>query len=297
MELRLTRRRFGQLAIASSAVAGLAFFADKTLAKKEPTTRLIGAKVKEGRLTFKAVDINNLAVITDITGDFDEKEKDLDTTVERILDLTSDDEDLIVISDSPAAKEGKKADKNTKRQSQFREISSKGKSSSRKQPVIGLADNETLWSIEVDGNSLLTIVRRKDAFGSNRIARVNRNRGEITASEFNLPGDQNFATLTQCPSGTIYASTTDSRGYTSIVRIDVGARQAVQLVQLNFNGNVWNNGLSGLACSPSGQLIALTAPRYQPVNNLYTVDLSTGALSLLVPRFDANRITFWTTKK
>ena len=294
MNLILTRRRFGQLAIASGAAAGLAYFADKTLAE-QPTTTLVGvlADVESGRLILKSVDLGNLAAIADVSDSFDKKENELETNVEQLADLTSDDDELYLSSNSPSVKTDKKANKEIKR-NQLRQI---GRGNSKKLTLTGLANGERIKGLEIlSDKSLLAIVGQNNVFGANRIVRISREKGDIVSSEFNLPSDRNFFTLTQDPGGTIYTSSTRPTGYTSIERIDLGARQAIELAQLNFNGSVWNNGLAGLACSSAGELFALTAPRYVTRNNLYKVNLSNGGLSLLIPGFNANKITFLSGK-
>lgn len=324
MDRLLTRRRFGQVAIAGTTIVGLGYLTgNKTLAKSKSNDLYgITADVKTGTLNIKSVKIpslqglnetknenlpnllgevldetknenlvNLLGEVLDETRNFNKQDAELFNTLEELTGFSSVDGELqLTTSSVDNLSDINKNPKKGKKQNNLKKI---GRGNSNTLTITGLDDDEKIRSVEaLDKDSLLAIVNKKSVFGSGRIVEISRSRGNLIATRFPLPQTQNFSTLTESPDGTIYASSTDPTGYTNIVRIDLADRKVTKLVQLNFKGKVWNNGLAGLAVSPLGDIIALTSPRYVPENNLYHVNLKTGALTLLLRRFNANKITF-----
>ena len=90
--------------------------------------------------------------------------------------------------------------------------------------------------------------------------------------------------------GTIYTTTTGQQGETSLVQLALAQEQPIIGAQLKFEDTLWNSGLSSLACSPSDQLFALGARRYEAPYNLYTVNPSNGVMGLL-RKWDVLKIT------
>ncbi|WP_341528306.1 hypothetical protein WKK05_02850 [Nostoc sp. UHCC 0302] len=312
MNRLLTRRRFGQVAIAGTTLAGLAYLgADKTLAKS-PTKNLFGvlADVETGTIKIQSVNIPDLKSLNlldlssknvlnlqvlDETKNFIKTILQLDNDLEEFTGLSSFNGELNLSSSSIGKETG--TDKKGRKKQKQNKLKTIGKSNSNTLTITGLGQDEKIRSVEaLDKDSLVAIVAKSSVFGSSRIVKISRSKGNLISTGFPLPQTHNFSTLTQCPDGTIYASSNDPTGYTNLVQIDLAAQKVTKLVQLNFQNEVWKNGLAGLACSPTGELIALAAPRYVAINNLYKVDIKTGALTLLFEGFNANKIAFLSVK-
>lgn len=312
MNRLLTRRRFGQVVIASTTLAGLAYLGANKSFAKSTTNTLIGvlADVETGTLKIKSVIIPNLKSLNlldinsinplnlqvlDETKNFIETILQLDNDLEELTGLSSVNGDLNLSSSSVSNESG--TDKKAKKKQKQNKLKTIGKSNSNTLTITGLDKDEKIRSVEaLNQDTLVAIIAKNSVFGSGRIVKISRSKGNLISTGFPLSQTQNFSTLTQSPDGIIYASSNDPTGYTNIVQIDLAAQKVTKLVQLNFKGRVWNNGLAGLAYSPTGELIALAAPRYIAKNNLYKVDIKTGALTLLLGEFNANKIAFLSVK-
>lgn len=299
MERLLTRRRFAQVAIASTTLVGLAYLgANKTFAKSI-SNNLIGVlvDVETSTLKIKSVIIPKLnstnvpsLPVLDETKNFVETILKLDNDLEELTGLSSVNGDINLSSSTIGISEPNQKKEKKQKKNKLKTI---GKGKSNILMITELNSNEKIIGLEaIDNESLVAIVAQNSIFGSGRIVKISRSKGNLISTGFSLPETENFSTLTQGPDGIIYASSNEPTGYTNIVQIDLEAQKVIKLAQLNFQGQVWNNGLAGLACSPEGELIALSAPRYVTKNNLYKVDIKTGALTLLVNGFHANKITF-----
>ena len=159
--------------------------------------------------------------------------------------------------------------------------------------VSELNQNSTIESLLItNDDSLFTIVSEKAGIPPLYLATINRQTGQVRfIADFSLPPEQQFGNLTQCPDGTIYATSIGREGYTRLVQIDLQRQQLIELSPLRFKDQPWLNDLSSLACSLSGQLYGLGDPEYTRTNSLFTVNVSTGAMSL-VREFGVDKITF-----
>lgn len=162
--------------------------------------------------------------------------------------------------------------------------------------VPGLESRDAIWSLQgISSGSLLAIVGPRHGARPNRLANINGKTGQITfLSDFPLPTDQWFGTLTQCPNGTIYATAGGSQGDIRLVQLELQQRRVISLAQLRIGNRPLQSGVKSLACSPEGQLLALFAPRYQSINSLYSVEPNTGAMSF-IREFAVNAMTFGRT--
>ena len=155
--------------------------------------------------------------------------------------------------------------------------------SPRSQPVSGLQPQEAIESLLLlkDG-SLIGLVVGKDGSPPARIADINPQNGQISFTErVSLPTDQRFSTLAQCPDGKLYTSVYQRNGDTELWQLDLGQKTATFVTKLTIDGKQWNNGLQSLVCNSAGQLLALGALRYKTTSSLYTVDVNSGAMTLL----------------
>jgi hypothetical protein len=305
MNQRITRRRFGQLAIASTTVAGITYLANKTFAQT-PNLVIVGASL--GSPTSSDDTTSTVLDSTDPTGS--ENTTAANTAIELLLPTLNiatlqvqtpspvqgvnilPSEELtgftslngtLVLAVTPAS------------------TSSKGGDSTRliflstpprTVTVSGLKKEEKLTSLAVTNDGKLSgLVVRKRGRPPVNLVEINDQTGAITSSnKINLPQTDRFEGLAQCPDGKLYTTTVDRRGETSLVQLDLGQKKPVVIAPLKVDGTVWNNGLQSLVCSSANQLFAFGGLRYDTPLKLYTVNSSNGEMSLL-SEFNAAQIT------
>jgi hypothetical protein len=279
MELKLTRRRFGQLAIASAATAAIANLANKTFAQT-PNLVIYGARPEAksaGKIFVQSLNLTTSEV------------KDVTTTTlepgELLTSLTSLADGTLVLAISPA-RGGKKDGDAT------RLVFVGGPSAKDPLIVSGLTKQQRLESlVGLKDGSLIGLVIKSNYTPPVRLAEINLNTGELSFTDkVNLTGNERFSNLAVCPNGTIYTIDTGEGGETSLVQLDQAQGKPITRGQMKINDRVWNSGFSDLTCSPAEQLFALGAPRYQAPYNLYTVNSSNGVMELLRP-WDVAKIT------
>lgn len=278
MSQKLTRRRFGQLAIAGTAGVALSTLAKKTSAQ---TSLVInGVHADDGA---KLLDVTQGRVLNPRSALVSNQSRLTQQPRERLTGLSYLSDGTLIQSSNSITTEENKPKTST--------ITFFG-NSPKKLTVLGLPANQTVESFVVTNNdSLLALIGQSNGAPPFRLANINRNTGQISFINFTLPANQRFGTLAQCPDGRIYAISLGRLGETSLVRLDLQQGEIINLAQLTYNGTVWDNGLRSLACSPAGQLFALGAIRYETTNSVYTVDPRTGVMTLL-REFDVNNIAF-----
>lgn len=145
--------------------------------------------------------------------------------------------------------------------------------------VSGLKKQETLISLfaRKDG-SLGGLVGKRNSTPPFTIVSINPDTGEIT-DENKLSGNQRVTNVAQCPDGNLYGIAVERKGETSLELIDDKGNKKDQTPQLRFNDQPWNSGFSGLVCSPSNQLFALGARRYETPFYIHTIDKNTGVIT------------------
>ena len=307
MSLKLTRRRFGQLAIAGTAAAGVAYLANKTLAQT-PSIVVIGvtpgAPTSIDDATSTVVDFTDLgenenttAASTNVglllpTFNVATAQPQTPLTTPEGVNLLSDEEltgftslrdGTLVLAVTPVSTSNKD-DAPTR----LIFLSTP----TRTVTVSGLKKQEKLESlVGTNENGLLGLVVRKNGQPPVTLVEINPQTGAVTSSnKINLPGNERFSNLAQCPDGRLYTTTVGKRGETSLVQLDLGEKKPVTVAQLQFEGNVWNNGLQSLVCSSASQLFAFGARRYETPNSLYLVDATNGSMTKL-GEFDATKVT------
>lgn len=289
MNQRLTRRRFGQLVLASTTVAALGYFEKKTSAQTANLDIISVSAVAKAITAAEGIVVQSLDVaLSQVETITLTEDPDEDTAVleidEELTGLTSLGGDGTLVVCIAPVRTGKKENEPTR-------LVFAGKSP-KTLTVSGLKKQDRLDSLlGANDGSLLGLVSKKNRQPPVNLVKISPNTGEISLiDKIKLPQTQRFSNLAQCPNGTIYTTAISRLGETSLVRLDLAQGKAISEVQLNFKGTVWNNGLSDLVCSEADQLFALGAPRYVTPNNLYTVNSRTGAMTLL-RQYDANKIT------
>lgn len=305
MELRISRRRFGQLAIATTTIAGLGYVASKTSAQTSGLT-IVGISPRGSVTTpdSSGTDVTSPSVETGDAPDTSDTSQqvsissiDLPTgrtqggvaaampTDDSISGFAYLNDGTPVVALTPARTSRRKGRNPTR-------LSFPGISRSEV-TISGLTPQQRLDSLMVTPNGvLLGLVMNKNGTPPVKLVEVNYNTGTFTV-RLNLPADQRYSTLASCPNGTIY-TTSVANGATTLVRIDLAQGGVTPLVELRLNDNPWNSGLQSLICNNANQIIAFGAPRYVQPNALYTVDLGSGAMAKLVD-FDAARVAMRTT--
>lgn len=157
----------------------------------------------------------------------------------------------------------------------------------------GLAKNNTVESLlATQDGKLLSILSLNQGTPPFSLATIDRNNGQVSPSSITLPPERRFSNLTQCSDGKIYVTSLGRSESTSLVQLDLQQEQLISLPRLTFNNMPLSNDLAGLACE-SNQLYALSNPSFQGTNSLFTLDASTGVMSL-VKSFAVDKITFKT---
>ena len=287
MMQKLTRRRFGKLAIAATAGAALSTLASKTFA--QPSLVICGVSTNygasngtaspAGRLVVQYLDVTQGLVFDKTTDLVSNQNLPLLKPRERLTGLSYLSDGTLVLSSN-----------STKTDEKSTTIKFIG-SSSKELTVLGLAAQTIESLLVTNDGSLLALVGQSNGAPPFKLANIDRNSGQISFLNFTLPADQRFNTLAQCPDGQIYATAIGRLSETSLVNLDPERGELRNLAQLNIKGKLWDNGLRSLACSPAGQLFALGAPRYETNNSVYTIEPHTGEMTLL-REFDVNNIAF-----
>lgn len=287
MKHKLTRRRFGYLMLAGTTAAALGYFTKKTFAQTV-SIDIIGvspvakATTVEAGIILQSFDLTlNQVETTTFPQDLNEAILELE---EQLTGLTSfgDDDSTLVLSIAPV-RTGNKENEPTR-------LVFLG-TSPKTLTLSGLKKQNRLQSLlgSNDG-SLLGLVTTKNHKPPVDLVEIDPSTGEISLiDKIKLPQTQRFSNLAQCPNGTIYTTALGRLGETSLVRLDLAQGTSTTVAQLNYNGMVWNNGLSDLVCTTGDVLLALGAPRYETPNNLYYVEPSTGTMTLLT-EYDATKI-------
>lgn len=314
MELKLTRRRFGQMAIAATTTAGLSYLASKSLLAQTSTDNLadiVGVDTGPPATTDLSTGINSVAA--DATSDATDAEPsssrslvvqslNLGTTGvqsltpqsvqggstptvevdDQITGFTYLSDGTLVVALTPV--------RTSRRGNSPTRLKFLG-SSRADLTVSGLKSQEKLGSLlgTRDGK-LLGLVMKKNGTPPTRLVEINLQTGDFS-DRINLPGNQQLSTLAECPDGRLFATSVDNSGATNLVQVDLGTGRGTTTVsQLRFNNTLWNNGLESLICNSANQLIAFGAPRYVGVNALYTIDASNGNMTKLRD-FDVAKVT------
>lgn len=308
MNLKLTRRQFGQAAIATTATAALGAIINKTSAQTpSPATVILG--VSPGSITS-----NNGSATSQVESTDDTNNTRLTTgtkaasstrtivvqsfnvgsgSVTTILTTTPILESAEQISGFAALKDGTFAvaatslDTSQKAAQLTRLIILSQSAPPKSLTVSGLQKQEALVNLlnRKDG-SLAGVVATTNGTSPVSIVTINPQTGEITVQR-NLPENLRVNTLAECQDGNLYAIAVDRTGETSIVQID----NKGQTIPLRFNDQPWNSGFSGLVCSASNELFALGARRYESPKYIHSINKNTGVMTRIPIGFDVAKIT------
>jgi len=311
---KVSRRRFGQLALAGTVVSGLSYLTNKALAQtpglkiigigsspiistdqtaipEVDTTELDSTEPNSSPRAIKPVEFVLQSFITgkaqlptlltsQLLADQSTPLLEFDETLSGFTSLT---DGTLVVAISPVT--------TSRKQATPTRITFFGKPI-KTLIVSGLKQNQQLGSLlGTNDGRLIGLVGKNNGTPPIRLVDIDLQTGEISfITKIKFPNDERVGNLAECPDGKLYTSLLGKDGDTTLVQLDSNQKKPVRLAQLKVNGQAWNNGLQSLVCSGAGQLLAFGAMRYETPNALYTVDIDSGNMTQL-QNFDAAHIT------
>ncbi|MDZ8137385.1 MAG: hypothetical protein RM049_19125 [Nostoc sp. DedQUE04] len=307
MNYKLSRRRFGQLALAGTVVSGLSYLTKKALAET-PSVNIVGIGsspivtidqtaitevnttelVENTALNSVSTDIKPVGLVLQslMTGKaqvLTDKSTPLLEPNEILSGFTSLSDGTLVVAITPVAI--------SRRQATFTRITFLG-TPVRTLILSGLKPNQQLGSLlGTNDGRLIGLVGKKNGTPPIRLVDINLQTGEISSiSKVKFLDDERISNLAECPDGILYSSVVGEYGETTLVQVDPNQKKPIRLGQLKLNGQAWNNGLQSLVCSATGQLLAFGAMRYETPNAVFIVDKNSGTMTRLQD-FDSAQIT------
>ncbi|MDZ7969739.1 MAG: hypothetical protein RM368_33150 [Nostoc sp. DedSLP03] len=307
MNYKLSRRRFGQLALAGTVVSGLSYLTKKALAET-PTVNIVGIGsspivtidqtaitevnttelVENTALNSVSTDIKPVGLVLQslMTGKaqvLTDKSTPLLEPNEILSGFTSLSDGTLVVAITPVAL--------SRRQATPTRITFLG-TPVRTLIVSGLKPNQQLGSLlGTNDGRLIGLVGKKNGTPPIRLVDINLQTGEISSiSKVKFLDDERISNLAESPDGILYSSVVGAYGETTLVQLDPNQKKPIRLGQLKVNGQAWNNGLQSLVCSTTGQLLAFGAMRYETPNAVFIVDKNSGNMTRLQD-FDTAQIT------
>ncbi len=305
MSYKLSRRKFGQLALAGTLVSGLSYQTNKAFAQT-PSLKIIGIgsspiistdqtdSPEVNTTELNSITPNNVAtdikpvglvlqsLITGKAQILTNKSIPLVESNETLSGFTCLSDGTLVVAITPVSTSRKQA---TPTRITF--LSTPVKTLI----VSGLEQNQQLGSLlGTNDGRLIGLVGKNNGTPPIRLVDINLQTGEISfINQVKFPEDERVSNLAECPDGKLYTSLVESDGDTFLVQLDSNQKKPIRLGQLQVNGQAWNNGLQSLVCSGTGQLLAFGAMRYQTPNTVYSVDKNSGNMTRLED-FDATQI-------
>ena len=325
MNIRLRRRRFGQLAIASATSAAIASVMGKSIAQQSQSILYgVSLTAKNSNSISKAINTTDIANTTPgisvvsidlVSGKNLSTFEVAATTVEnsnistetgnkaiysndfeRITAFTIQPDGTFIIV---AIASGKKGNFN-------RIITVDSKSVNKVQKGLKLSGfkqkNSTVESLLVTRDKkVLSVISLNEGTPPFELSNFDLKTGKLSSnSELpQLATNLRFSNLSQGSDGIIYATVIGSEGIVSLVQLDLvnkslitGKARIVRLSDLTFNSKPLKNDLLSLAVSSSNQIFALFNQNTEVTNSLFTVDPKTGEMKLLKKLLNVDKIAF-----
>lgn len=302
MNLKLTRRQFGQLAALATAATATGLFSNKILAQQSSTV-ILGARPGNISDPDTSTDPNSDTTdLTDGSATADIVPSTLQTIVVESFDVASLDIKT-VLTTPPILEIGEQLSGFASLKGGILVVAAININTDNKKdqsarliflsefpitvPILGLKKQEALRSlISLKDGTLVGLVGKINGTPPSRIVTINSVTGEVTDRD-KIPDQKRVTAITQCPDGTFYGIATEKTGETSVFQI--GQEQSTKLI---FNGEAWNNGFIGLVCAASNQLYGLGALRHKEYPlYLHTIDPKTGEIKRIEKGFNVSAIT------
>ncbi|BAY75310.1 hypothetical protein NIES25_17530 [Nostoc linckia NIES-25] len=296
MELKLTRRRFGQLALASTTVAAVGVVLDKTLAQSNISTLILG--IRSGiannnnptNIDSNTTDLGDASQTNDpsalqpiIVESFNVSTQEIKAvlttppileTCEQLSGFVSINGKLIAAASNICAR--KKKDKKVR----LIDLNSLETVS-----ISGLKNKENVYQLlRLTDGSLAGLVIKEKGRGSSRIVTIDLNTGQIT-DRSKIPEQKRVTAVAECPDGSFYGIDTDKVGEISLFQI--GQEQSKKL---KSQGQALNNGCDGLVCTSSNELFALVGFRYESPQHVDKINKDNGEMET-IKGFNVAKIT------
>ncbi len=310
MKLKLTRRQFGQLAIASTVAAGIGYLAKRTSAQ----TSLVIYGVSAGPVNFSDT--------TDLGG----KEKDthagppvtlsipLTLNMTLSIPLTLNIQSYVVAGNSINQVATHEVLNSNEQISGFTYLTNNtpvvtinptNGSSNENDPTRLVVLDSSLRTVKlsalnqqeklvglvgINDSECLGLVTKKNGGPPAQLVNINVQTGEITdKDQLDMSENQRYSTLAWCPDGTIYTISLAPDGTSTLVQLnqDTGGRN--NLARLSFNNSDWNGGVQSLICAPGKQLFLLGKRRYEGRFYLHSLEPSSGKITRIT-EFNVSQI-------
>jgi len=273
MSLMITRRRFGQLAIGSTAVAAIGYLANKTFA--QTSLLLYGVRVDFGGVLA----VETLNVVSGLIQDVSQNltRGIILNTGDQLTGFTALSDGTLVVCITPAS------DKGNKKQKEADPPYLRYLGTSTKITISGLKDKkETIVDIVgTQDGKLLGLVAKRNGRPPNKIVSIGRD-GKIS-KEDKVPGRQRVTNLAESSDGTIYTATVDDDG-----------KPTVDEKKLTSDKKNLNNGLNSLVGDSSDKSLfyVLASDRYEITRSVLRVDVSSDEdAKLLKEDWEVNKMT------
>lgn len=275
MSLMLTRRRFGQLAIASTAAAGLGYLANKTFAAVG-VSDLCGLRVDfGGKLAAETLNL--------LSGTIQDVSKNLTSgitleTGAQLTGFTSLSDGTLVVCITPASDKGKKKNKDADPPY----LIYLG-TSPKTVTISGLKDKkETILDVVgTQDGKLLGLVGKRTGRPPNKVVSIGRD-GKAGKDD-TIPGNLRINNLAESSDKTIYMAAVDNEGKVTLDK-----------KELRSSKKNLNNGLSSLVGDSLNKSLfyVLACERYETTNSVFSVDVdSDEEATLLVEDWAVNKMT------
>ena len=314
MNLKLKRRRFGLLSLASAITTLLLNHAAKTVAQQQPGSVIYGVRLtsassqimedqadasaanKTPAMILQSIDLatGQELTTTEIPEQIVQNQQEPTQIVnkalvvkkrsERITGFTALSDGTFIVAAVATTKKG-----DFTRLAFFGQDITKPKKNLK---IKKIKKNNTVESLlAIQNDQIISIISQNQGLSPFELAVINPQSGQVNGNTLGLPDlplSQRFSNLAQSPDGKIYATTFGHENIPILVQLDLvnkspitGKGKIIRLVQLSFNNGSLSNDLVSLAFSPSNQLFALADPQYEGTNSLFTIDLNTGKMQLL----------------
>lgn len=297
MKLKLTRRQFGQLALASTTAAAVGLVYSKSLAQSNTGKVILGIKPGisdndiDTNLDSNTTDLVNTSqttidpsilqpIIVESCNVSTHEIKTVLTTApiletcERLSGFALINGQLIAAASYICTK--KKKDK---------KVRLINLNSLETVDISGLKNNEDVYQLlRLKDGSLAALVGKEKGKGFSKIVTIDFKTGQIT-DRSKIPEQKRVTAVAECSDGSFYGINTNKIGETSLS--EIGQEESKKL---KSQGKTLNNGCDGLVCTSSNELFALVAFRYESPKYLHRINKDNGEMER-IKGFNVAKIT------
>ncbi|MBD2533764.1 hypothetical protein H6G97_31095 [Nostoc flagelliforme FACHB-838] len=297
MKLKLTRRQFGQLALASTTAATVGLVYSRTLAQSNTGTVILG--IKTG-ISDNDIDTNLDSNTTDLVNT---SQTTTDPSILQPIIVescnVSTGEIKTVLTTAPILETCERLSGFAFINGQLIAAASYICTRNKKDNKVRLIDLNSLETVDISGlknnEDVYQLIRLKDGSlgglvgkekgkGLSRIVTIDFKTGQIT-DRSKIPEQKRVTAVAECPDGSFYGINTNKVGETSLS--EIGQEESKKM---KSQGKTLNNGCDGLICTSSNELFALVAFRYEYPKYLHRINKGNGEMER-IKGFDVAKIT------